>query len=86
MRAKYIWDPGKMEQQRQFIHSELGLTVASEYDKEGRINADSDPKAEYQIYLAQAPSNKMRLFVLEDFQEYIAGLQKPPRFAVFETL
>jgi hypothetical protein len=82
MAPKYIWDPGRLEEQRRLIISEMGLTVASEYDVAGKICADSDPEVEYRIYLecvrlkdSRRGRNWMRLFRLEDFQEYIAGLR-----------
>jgi hypothetical protein len=83
MAPKYIWDPGKMEEQRRLIISEMGLTIASEYDVDGKIRPDSDPEVEYQKYLEcarledrQKGRNCMRLFRLEDFQDYIAALSE----------
>jgi hypothetical protein len=83
MAPKYIWDLGKLEEQRRLIISEMGLTIASEYDTDGRINADSDPEVEYKKYLEcvrlenkQTGINRMVLFCLYDFQGYIAALRK----------
>ena len=47
MAPKYIWDPGKMEEQRRLIIGEMGLTIRNDYD----VNADSDPEGEYRKYL-----------------------------------
>jgi hypothetical protein len=48
-----------------------------------KINADADPEIEYRSYLECARledrrngRNCMRLFRLEDFEDYIAGLRK----------
>jgi hypothetical protein len=72
-----------MEEQRQFIINEMGLTIASEFDVAGKIRADADPEVEYEIYLEcvrledrQKGRNGMRLFRLDDFKDYIAGLRK----------
>jgi hypothetical protein len=51
MAPKYIWDPGKMEEQRRLIISEMGLTIRNDYDVNGKIHADSDPEGEYRKYL-----------------------------------
>jgi hypothetical protein len=82
MAPKYIWDPGKLEEQRRFIINEMGFTIANQYDTDGdtdgKIRADADPAFEYQAYLecVRLGTVEHLLFSLDDFKDYIAGLRK----------